>query len=81
MPDTWKSVETQDSNRHLDESLITLSPYDVLGKMLDKMGKNMADRYQDYLTKDKALLFDELRQYVTPKAWNVFESLDYSREK
>ena len=41
----------------------------------------MANRYQDHLTKDNPELFHELRQYFTLKAWNVFESLDYSREK
>ena len=49
--------------------------------MLPRIRKEMANRYQDHLTKDNPELFHELRQYFTLKAWNVFESLDYSREK
>ena len=81
VPDTWKWAQISNPNTQLDESFITLSPQLVFLQMLARMRKEMANRYQDHLTKDKTELFHELRQYFTLKAWNVFESLDYSREK
>ena len=81
MPDTWKRAQSPNPNTQLDRSFITLSPQLVFLQMLAGMRKEMANRYQDHLTKDNTELFHELRQYFTPKAWNVFESLDYSREK
>ncbi len=81
VPDTWKWAQIPNPNTQLDKSFITLSPQLVFLQMLARMRKEMANRYQDHLTKDKTELFHELRQYFTLKVWNVFESLDYSREK
>ena len=81
VPDTWKRAETPNPNTQLDKTFITLSPQLVFLQMLAKMREEMTNRYQYHLTKDTTEIFHELRQYFTFKAWNVFESLNYSREK
>ena len=81
VPDTWKWAQVPNPNTQFDKSFITLSPQLVFLQMLGRMRKEIANRYQDHLSKDNTELFQGLRQYLTPKAWNVFESLDYSQEK
>lgn len=81
VPDTWNPAQISNPNTQPDESFIALSPKLVFKQMLAGTRKEVAKRYQDHIFKDETELFDRLCQYFTPKTWEVFESLDYSREK
>ena len=81
VPDPWKRAQIPNSNTQLEKYSTTLSPQDVFLQMLARMRRELANRYQCHLAKDETELFRELRRCFPLKAWNVFESLDYRREK
>ena len=75
------SSQTIRSPENKDFPFSSLSPRSVFSEMISAMRRQSGERYKAILENNETELFESLRAYVLPRAWEVFRSEDYSLSK
>ena len=74
VPNSWRQTIKAPENN--DYPFCSLSPRNVFSEMLCAMKRESGERYKTILEEDETALFESLRAFVLPRAWEVLLSED-----
>ena len=79
VPNSWRQTIKAPENK--DYPFCSLSPRNIFSEMLSAVRRQSGERYKTILEEDETALFESLRAFVLPRAWEVLLSEDYSLSK